>query len=349
MFERFRNTPAPAAAPAGAGAMDRIGFHLAAVAAELAQFPSCCDAMHAQLAQAMAETESGVLAVITRLNEVHGLSTAQADRVAQAFEQYRALAGIIRLQDEAIEKMVIIVFQEIRNHGEELAHGLARAQELSGTMARLQGFVDTITAIANQTNLLALNATIEAAHAGSAGRGFAVVAGEVKKLSLRTAEVARWISGAFGELSTQMTLEITETGEAAAANSGSTRTLKGIIVEVGELQASYGTASAELQALMGGVGELNGDIVAMLGRALGHIQFQDVVRQQVEEVGRAVLGLREQLEAMGAQTGHGPWEAALEPSLKARLARHRVTFLAPGAGPEDAAATAPAGALIELF
>ncbi|GAB3456461.1 methyl-accepting chemotaxis protein [Kineococcus endophyticus] len=54
--------------------------------------------------------------------------------------------------------------------------------------------IKVITAIAEQTNLLALNATIEAARAGDAGKGFAVVAGEVKELSVQTAQATEDIA-----------------------------------------------------------------------------------------------------------------------------------------------------------
>lgn len=64
------------------------------------------------------------------------------------------------------------------------------------------GIVKIINDIATKTNLLALNATIEAARAGEAGKGFSVVAGEVKTLSLQTANATKQIEEKIEEIQT---------------------------------------------------------------------------------------------------------------------------------------------------
>lgn len=65
--------------------------------------------------------------------------------------------------------------------------------ELDGIAGNIGKVTATITDISDQTNLLALNATIEAARAGEYGKGFAVVAGEIKELSVQTAQATNEI------------------------------------------------------------------------------------------------------------------------------------------------------------
>src|SRR5947199_1955640 len=81
--------------------------------------------------------------------------------------------------------------------------GAGEIERLAGSVAGMEGFVSTISSIADQTKLLSLNARIEAARAGEAGRGFAVVAEEVRRLAETAASEADAVSKAIVSVQTE--------------------------------------------------------------------------------------------------------------------------------------------------
>lgn len=86
---------------------------------------------------------------------------------------------------------------------------------LTEQMNAIRECTGIISSVSSQTNLLALNATIEAARAGDHGRGFAVVAGEVKKLSLDTAEASSRIDICVDNFTNQINALIEESNKSA--------------------------------------------------------------------------------------------------------------------------------------
>jgi methyl-accepting chemotaxis protein len=299
----------------------------------------------------MEETETGVMAVIGRINTVHHLSISQVERLKESMGQYLALEAVINKQGEQNEKMVAIIYQEIHKHSNQLNHDIDRTQILTAEVRELQELVDAITAIATQTNLLAINAAIEAAHAGRAGAGFAVVAQEVKTLSIRAAEAANGITRKFDDLSRRMSKELDENESFSKAVHESTAALKRIIQETGTLETQFKQASVEMQGIIRSVQGINDQMVTELSGALGHIQFQDVVRQRVELVGSVLGDLDGHVRAMAGSLSREEEGRLPQPDARALLERFKAQF-AQHAGREDHGrgfADPDDGPAIELF
>ncbi len=139
---------------------------------------------------------------------------ARVDTSARHIDEAAALSRGARqssLELTTVAELISLTVQNItvsvadsealtRNVAAEATGALRRAEAMAANARAIEGFTQSISAIAAQTNLLALNATIEAARAGQAGRGFSVVANEVKALALQTEQATREITSQIGQI-----------------------------------------------------------------------------------------------------------------------------------------------------
>lgn len=141
--------------------------------------------------------------------------------------------------------------------------------------------LEDVKSIADQTNLLALNAAIEAARAGESGRGFAVVADEVRKLSLNSnslndqirkkAEIARHTVNHVRKLvsdSVEKDIEEANTSE----------------VQVTKLIADLEDMNNGISGNLGDISGIISDIEVSVSNAMRSLQFEDIIRQLIEQV-----------------------------------------------------------------
>jgi len=298
----------PPAIPAAA----RLDLVLANVARELSALPPYIGVMRRHLQGATRDTETGVLAVI--------------ERIHASLDQCEAMMGVTRQQAGTNQEVVALVRAEMQVQLEALNSNIERTLGLANEVRDLRRIVETINDIAGQTHLLAINAAVQSTHAGQFGAGFAVVAGEVKTLSRRTSGAAREISAKIDSLSERMTAELALAKKALDQKLSGT-ILERIIRDVGAMEARFDASSEGLLKVMGNIRQANDDLVTQLGEALGYIQFQDVVRQRIEQVEGALQEVGEHAVQLAGKLGEADWDGAMYPGLTQRLDRHLAGYV----------------------
>lgn len=135
----------------------------------------------------------------------------------------------------SLEKMNLLTEKSTKTSGitENVVDNI---NELSRQSTTIDSIVSVIDEIAEQTNLLSLNASIEAARAGEAGKGFGVVSEEIKKLALRSKELAGQIKSIVSNIHKQTSETVTITKQAKVMVSEEANLMKQTIDSFVEME-----------------------------------------------------------------------------------------------------------------
>lgn len=150
--------------------------------------------------------------------------------------------------------------------------------------------VDEVQNLAKKTNLLALNASIEAARAGEAGKGFGVVADEVRKL----AQVSEKINGRIRERMEGARESIERVRD--TVSSLASRDMNDCILtkeRVQNMLANVEQLNEEFTSGASAVGEVAGRISQAVADSVRSLQFEDIVRQALDDARLRAANLRE--------------------------------------------------------
>jgi methyl-accepting chemotaxis protein len=303
-------------------ASDRNGKVIAAaeqVAGELRGVREFNDVVRGQLKGVVSETEKAAFDIAGRLQTIDEIisrlgryvenTTNESARLLQSSEER------IARNRELIDTLESYIRERVASSLEDrerISHVVKEARSLGA-------LVDLIRNISGQTNLLALNAAIEAARAGDAGRGFAVVADEVRKLSRATDEAVGQISSGIQAVADSIEGQFEE--KLSKDNAASEReALESFATQLDDLGRSYKEVTEHGAGVMATITESSRQLADMFMSALASVQFQDVTRQQIEQV----------VDALNRLDGHSTMLAERLAQLRGSGLRTAAAGSAPG-------------------
>jgi methyl-accepting chemotaxis protein len=324
------------------------------VAADIADSHVYIDVLHEHIGGSMAESEREVTAAIAAIGSLVERSIEQKKHLAQSVESGRQLTESTKTGVARNQEVVAAIQMQQEMQMLQLRSNFDRIRGLAGGVSALTPLIHVISTIAEQTHLLALNAEIEAARAGEAGRSFSVVAAEVRKLAENTTSAATDVAQKINATAKSVESEL-QAAQAAVTEQEANAAMSHLTTDLDAMQHEFSHNSDMLLDVITEVEGNYGQTVEQLSSALGHIQFQDVMRQRMGHVQEALGDMREHLLELAVLTGDAAWDGHLPKTFKGildshlgqyRMASQTETHLAISGGQTPSAAGGPA---IELF
>ena len=273
------------------------------------------DVMHEQIGGSLAESEHEVVEAIGQLDRLITGAGEQRQHIHDSIQSGKDLTESTRSRVESNRQIFTAIQAQFEVQIDELRHNFGHIHTLGDEMLSLTPLTKMITRIAQQTSLLALNAEIEAARAGSAGRGFAVVAFEVRKLSVQTTKAAADIASKIDATTRKVECEMAD-AQAALSRHDSDDVMKHLVEDLAEMQSEFASSSDLLLDVITGVDANYAETANRLAEVMGHIQFQDVMRQRLEHVQTSLTEMRDHLMKVSKLAERPGWDGLFDTTFR---------------------------------
>lgn len=276
------------------------------------------DVVRGHLNSVKQESEESAIRLIGHLSSAHQ-HTMSVLAVAQKTVDASGLWISASTQRLAEQSAMLQELEAVA--GAKVDQDAVQRNSLHNLRTEIQGLVpmvELVDQIAKQTNLLSLNAAIEAARAGDTGRGFTVVADNVFKLSEQASDAANMIRTGIEQVAEIVELEVKLTLTRIEGDNTRDRILV-IVQKVQELGEQFSALLNDTRQLSESLSGHAMELQNSISDALGVIQTQDIMRQQVEHIEDALSALDEHVEDWDQQLTLTPDQPELLPNLGEKL------------------------------
>lgn len=278
----------------GSGRFHRIHPETLALVEEMQSYAGFVDIMQHHLANVCTDTQTAAESILGQALDIEGSVSGLVRHVGQTMQSDRLLDATDTLH-LSVETGRAVISELIRQHEQtqsEIRESLDTVRALSDRMRLRLGEIEDVR---RYTDLLAINARIRIASLGK-NTGLEVIAEEIRALATQTGRLAHDLNHELGEMDALITTDLM----AKVSNQQRTDDAR-----ADDLQRSFSRLSEQMNMLT----QFQADLIAEVqqrGEAMreplntlcGSIQFQDVARQQLEQVSRALSMISDHFVAL---------------------------------------------------
>ena len=251
----------------------------------------------AHLENVVSQTDSAAHEIITQAQEIDQSITNLVDILLSLRNESDTLASQSHSTIADNKESITRLHSYIENRKKDLENDYKSTQSLTENAKSMSSLVELIKDISDQTNLLALNASIEAARAGNEGRSFAVVAGKVRELSTRSEQAASQIGKAIADMSNHIEIHFGDKLN-KQTHAEENKLLINLKLQLSGLEEGYKRVDGLNNQIFERVGTSADTVSLKITQLLSNIQFQDITRQQIELVVRAISATNEYINLL---------------------------------------------------
>ncbi len=247
------------------------------------KMPVFCEVTSSHLRTVVDGTESAAFGILSRLREIDGMVSDFVGFIRKSDAESSAMLSTSEMRVAENQAFIDSLQRYLEERLQDAAEDRERFANIVTEAKALEESINAVGRIMGQTNMLALNAAIEATRAGEYGHGFRVVANEVRELARQSNEAVQVIFQGVHKMRSAIHLQIDDKDILQKAESEK-RLLTELTEQLLELGQGYRDVANYQRTLIGELDRIGDGITTSMINAIGEVQFQDVVRQQLDGV-----------------------------------------------------------------
>jgi hypothetical protein len=266
------------------------------VRTELDGYPIFTEILNRQLRSVIDLSEATAGSILKNLTGVDAQFTALLNFIRQAGSSERVSTVISQIGSQMEgSREQLARFAERQREESEIA--FRQRTKVGEDTRRVLEVLEGVNGIARQTTMLSLNVSIEAARAGEAGKGFSVIASEIRKLASEVQALSTDVQSRVEALMRTVTVDLQQRTDSREREER--EAIANITHTLGALTDDLTTIVSHQREVLHKVEVESATAARPIMEIMGSIQFQDIVRQQLEQAERMAAMVDDHIASIG--------------------------------------------------